>query len=56
VIDCPLHHIQYGVTTRQDYFPKNAYPKDDTRVEAQVQPLKTFAVELRNGEVWVDLE
>jgi len=44
------------VTTGENYFPKNVYPKDYKRLEAQVQPLKTYAVELRNEEVWVDLK
>jgi 3-phenylpropionate/trans-cinnamate dioxygenase ferredoxin subunit len=56
LIDCPFHHFQYDVTTGKNYFPKNVYPKDCNRLEAQVRPLKTYAVELRDGEVWVDLE
>ena len=51
-----VHPFQYDVTTAENYFPKNVYPKDCKRLEAQVQPLKSYAVELRNGEVWVDLE
>jgi 3-phenylpropionate/trans-cinnamate dioxygenase ferredoxin subunit len=55
LIDCPFHHFQYDVTG-ENYFPKNVYPKDYKRLEAQLRPLKIYAVELRNGEVWVDLE
>ena len=35
---------------------ENIYPKAYKRLAAQVQPLKIYAVELRDGEVWVDLE
>ena len=56
LIDCPFHHFQYDVRTGENYFPKNVYPKDYKRLEAQLRPLGTYAVELRKGEVWVDLE
>lgn len=56
LIDCPFHHFQYDVTTGENYFPKNVYPEDYKRLEAQLRPLKTYAVELRDGDVWVDLE
>ena len=56
LIDCPFHHFQYDVTTGENHFPGNVYPKDDERLLAQLRPLKTYSVELRNGEVWVDLE
>jgi 3-phenylpropionate/trans-cinnamate dioxygenase ferredoxin subunit len=52
----PFHHFQYDVTTGENFFPRNVYPKDYKRLEAQVRPLRTYAVELRDGEVWVDLE
>ena len=54
---CALfHHFQDDVTTGENYFPRNVYPKDYKRLEAQVRPLKTYLVEVRNGDVWVDLE
>ena len=56
LIDCPFHHYQYDVTTGENFFPRNVYPKDYKRLEAQLRPLKTYAVELRDGEVWVNLE
>jgi hypothetical protein len=48
--------LQYDVRTGQNHYPSNVYPKDYTRLEAQLRPLRTYAVELRDGEVWVDLE
>jgi hypothetical protein len=56
LFDCPFHHFQYDVTTGENFFPRNVYPKDYKRLEAQLRPLRTYAVELRDGEVWVDLE
>jgi 3-phenylpropionate/trans-cinnamate dioxygenase ferredoxin subunit len=56
LIDCPFHHFQYDVTTGENFFPRNVYPKDCKRLEAQLRPLRTYAVELREGEVWVNLE
>jgi hypothetical protein len=35
--------------------PRNVYPKDYKRLDAQLRPLATYAAELRDGEVWVDL-
>jgi nitrite reductase/ring-hydroxylating ferredoxin subunit len=55
LIDCPFHHFQYDVTTGENHYPRNVYPKDYTRLEAQLRPIATYAVELREGEVWVDL-
>jgi nitrite reductase/ring-hydroxylating ferredoxin subunit len=48
--------FQYDVKTGENYFPRNVYPKDYKRLEAQVGPLKTYEVKLRDGEVWVNLE
>jgi 3-phenylpropionate/trans-cinnamate dioxygenase ferredoxin subunit len=56
LIDCPFHHFQYDVRTGENYFPRNVYPKDYKRLESQVRPLKTYTVEVRDGDVWVDLE
>jgi len=41
---------------RRDYFPRNVYPKDYKRLEAHVRPLMTYLAEVRDGDVWVDLE
>jgi nitrite reductase/ring-hydroxylating ferredoxin subunit len=49
------HPFPYDVTTGENYDPKNVYPRDYKRIEAQLRPLPTYAVELRDGEVWVDL-
>lgn len=56
LLDCPYHHFQFDVRTGENHFPKNVYPKDMPHLDAQVRPLRTYAVEVRDGEVWVDLE
>jgi nitrite reductase/ring-hydroxylating ferredoxin subunit len=56
LIDCPFHHFQYDIRTGENYFPKNVYPKDYKRLESQLRPLRTYPVEVRDGEIWVDLE
>jgi hypothetical protein len=31
------------------------YPKDYSKLQEQLRPLRTYPVELRDSEVWVDL-
>src|SRR2546422_681292 len=56
LIDCPYHHFQYNVETGENYFPKNVYPKDYPKLQEQLHPLRTYPVQVRDSEVWVDLE
>ena len=51
LIDCPFHHFQYDVTTGENCFPRNVYPKYYERLESQVRPLKTYIVEVREGDL-----
>ena len=55
LIDCPFHHFQYDVKTGENYFPQNVYPQDYPELQEQLRPLKTYPVEVRDREVWVDL-
>lgn len=56
LLDCPWHHFQYDVRNGENHFPRNVYPADLPRLQEQVRPLKTYPVEVKEGEVWVDLE
>ena len=56
LVDCPWHHFQYDIRTGENYFPKNVYPKDLPGPQKQLEPLQTYAVELRESEIWVDLK
>ena len=56
LLDCPYHHFQFDVRSGENYYPKNVYPSDMPRLQSQLQPLRTFAVEVRDGEIWVNLE
>lgn len=55
LLDCPWHHFQYDVRTGENHFPKNVYPADYRRLHSQLPPLKKYPVEIREGEIWVDL-
>jgi 3-phenylpropionate/trans-cinnamate dioxygenase ferredoxin subunit len=56
LIDCPYHHFQYDVRTGENHFPKNVYPQDMPQLARQVKPLRSYRVEVRRGDIWVDLE
>ena len=56
LIECPWHHFQFDVRTGENHYPKNVYPPDIPRLQDQVRSLRTFGVEVRDGEIWVDVE
>jgi hypothetical protein len=47
--------MKYSARACENDFARNVYPKDYERWQAQLRPLRTYAVELRDGEVWVNL-
>ena len=55
LIDCPWHHFQFDCRTGENHFPSNVYPKDLQYLRKQLTSLKRYAVEIRDGDVWVDL-
>ena len=54
-LNCPWHHFMYDVRTGENHFPKNVYPTDYPRLQEQLRPLKTYPVQVKDGDVWVDL-
>ena len=56
LLECPFHHFQFDVRTGENHFPRNVYPEDLPHLQRQVRPLRTYAVEVREGDVWVDLK
>jgi 3-phenylpropionate/trans-cinnamate dioxygenase ferredoxin component len=56
LLDCPWHHFQYDVRTGENHFPRNVYPDDVPKLTEQVKPLRTYPVETREGDIWVNLE
>jgi 3-phenylpropionate/trans-cinnamate dioxygenase ferredoxin subunit len=56
LVDCPWHHFQYDVRTGENHFPRNVYPPDLPKLQTQLRPLRKYAVQLREGEIWVNLE
>lgn len=55
LLDCPWHHFQYDVRTGENHYPRNVYPSDLPYLQAQLQPLRRYPVQLRDDEIWVDL-
>ena len=55
LVDCPWHHFQYDVRTGENYYPANVYPKDVPELRSQLRPLRTYPVEVRGAEIWVDV-
>lgn len=55
LLDCPWHHFQYDVRTGENHYPKNVYPQSEERLKAQLRSLAVYAVEIRNGEIWADV-
>lgn len=56
LIECPYHHFQYKVESGENHYPSNVYPQDYPELQKQLRPLRTYPVEVRDTEVWVDLE
>lgn len=54
LIDCPWHHFQFDVRTGRNHFPRNVFPEDVPRAQAQLAALSTYRVEVRDDEIWVD--
>ena len=48
-------HFQYDIETGVNYFPQNVYSGDYLRLQDQLRPPRTYPIEVRDSEVWVDL-
>ena len=48
-------HFQYDIETGVNYFPQNVYLGDYLRLQDQLRPPRTYPIEVRDSEVWVDL-
>jgi len=55
LVDCPFHHFQFDCRTGENHFPSSAYPEDLQDLRRQMISLKRYSVEIRDGDVWVDV-
>jgi len=55
LLDCPWHHFQFDVRTGENRYPKCVYPSDRIDLAYGVRPLRTYALEVRGNDVYVDL-
>lgn len=55
-LTCPWHNFRYDVRTGENVFPRDVYPKDLPDLQRELAPVTTYPVEIRDGEVWVDIE
>ena len=55
LVDCPWHHFQYDVRTGANHYPRNVYPDDMPQLEAQIRPLRTYPLVVRDQHILVDL-
>ncbi len=60
-LECPWHHFRYDLRTGENVYPRNVYPLgtgdiDQARLQSDLRPLRTYLVEVRDGEIFVGLE
>ena len=55
LIECPWHGFQFDCRNGENHFPASAYPADLQDFRRQLVSLRSYPVEVRGGEVWVDL-
>ncbi len=53
LLTCPWHNFQYDLRTGENHYPRNVFPPDPL-LRTQVEPLRTYTVEIRGDEIWVE--
>jgi len=54
-LECPWHHFCFDPATGRNVYPSNVYPGDLPQLQPELDPVTVFAVEVREGEVFVGL-
>lgn len=52
-MECPWHHYRFDPATGKNLYPADVYPDDLPQLQADVQPVEAFPVEVRGDEVFV---
>jgi 3-phenylpropionate/trans-cinnamate dioxygenase ferredoxin component len=55
-IDCPWHHFLFDVVTGENVYPRSVYPTDRPDLLRTVAPLRTYATEVRDGDLFVSFD
>jgi nitrite reductase/ring-hydroxylating ferredoxin subunit len=55
LVECPYHQYQYDCRTGENHHPANIYPEALQELRRQSASLKRYSVEIRDGDVWVDV-
>ena len=55
-LECPYHHYQYDVRTGANHYPQCAFPPDLADLDGHLKPLTVYPVEVREGEIWVNID
>lgn len=59
-LECPWHHFRYDLHSGRNIYPSNVYPLgasdiDPARLEGDLASLRTYPLEVRDGELFVAL-
>ncbi len=51
-LTCPWHNYQFDVASGENWYPRRVFP---AALREQIKDLAHYGVEVRGGEIWVDL-
>lgn len=56
LVECPWHHFQYDIRTGENIYPRNVYPPGSPQMARDVRSVRTYAVRVVEGEVFVGIQ
>jgi len=54
-LECPWHHFCFDPATGANVYPANVYPDHIPQLQGELEPVKTFPVQVRGSDVYVGL-